>query len=129
MNFVYDADLTAIDAGVWLEFSGSKFLIAHMTNLKFQRALARLQQPHRKKIENGTLDPGVNKQIVCKALSEAIVLGWKDVIAKSGQPVEYSPEAAFTALMKNGEFRDFVSDSAMNLTNFREEEVEELGNG
>ena len=53
--FQIDKDLSALDKGVWTEWSGSSFLIAHISNMKFQRALSRLQQPHRRKIEQGTI--------------------------------------------------------------------------
>jgi hypothetical protein len=125
----FDADLTSTDSGVWEEFEGSEFLIAHMSNMKFQRALARLQQPHRRKIENGTLDPEVNKKVLCRAMAEGLVLDWRKVTTKKDKTeVPYSSDNCFRSLMGNAEFRDFVSGFAMELTNFKNAEVEELGN-
>lgn len=126
--FKFDADLTNVESGVWINWSGSRFLIAHTSNMKFQRALARNQQPHRRKIENGTIDPAVNKDILCKAMAEGMLLDWADVVNAQGVPTPYSTQAAFTALSKSVEFRDFVSDAAMNLMNFKNDEVEEMGN-
>jgi hypothetical protein len=125
--FQYDTDIRTIDEGVWVPFDGSSFRIAHISNVKFQRSVARLQQPHRKKIEAGTMDPGQSKELACRALSEAVLLDWKDVINAAGEQVPYTPEHGFEALMKNPEFRDFVSDVAQNAARFREEAVEELG--
>lgn len=128
MSFTYDEETPTLDTGVWKEFEGSKFLIAHISNMKFQRALARLQQPHKRKIEQGTIDPQVNKQIVAKAMAEGLLLDWKDVKNKEGAQTPYSTKAAEVALMKKPEFRDFVSDVSMNLEQFREEEIESVGN-
>ncbi len=126
--FTFDADVSLIDQGAWVDYQNSKFLIAHMSNLKFQRALARLQQPYRRKIESGTMDPEVSKNLICRAMAEGILLDWKDVRSSSGEVnVPYTVEAGYTALFRNPEFRDFVSDFAMNLSNFRSEAVDSLG--
>lgn len=126
--FKFDADLKTVDTGVWTEFLGSRFLIAHISNMRFQRALARYQQPHRRKLEAGTLDPQTNRDILCRAMAEGLLIGWEGVGSESGQPQPYSPEAAFTALTKNMEFRDFVSEFSLNLANFRDNEITDLGN-
>ncbi len=125
--FQFDADLTSTETGAWAEFQGSQFLIAHISNMRFQRTLARLQQPYRRKIENGSMDPQTSKDILCRAMSEAILLDWKDVANTDGEATKYTPAAGNTALSKNAEFRDFVSDFAVNLSNFRDQEAEDLG--
>lgn len=125
--FQFDADLNEIDAGVWADWSGSRFKIAHISNMKFQKLLARLQQPHRRKLETGTLDPQINRDILCKAMSETILLDWDEVFSVSGEAQAFSAAAAFQALTRNPEFRDFVSEFAMNMANYRAEEVEALG--
>lgn len=126
--FKIDRDLSSIASGVWAQWQGSQFKIAHISNMKFQRALAKLQQPHRLKLEKGTLDPKINRDLVCQAMAEGVLLDWKEVGDANGV-VEYSVETAHTALKNDPEFRDFVSDFASNLANYRDEEVEELGNG
>lgn len=124
----FDADRSQFDAGVWEDFDGARFLIAHISNTRFQRALARHQQPHRRKLEQGTLDPQINKEILCKAMSEGLILDWKNVESVAGdKDVPYTHEAAFKALMGDVEFRDFVSDFATNIANFRYEEIESVG--
>lgn len=125
--FHFDADLSTIDDGVWTEWSGSKFLIAHISNMKFQKMLARLQQPYRKKLEQGTLDPQVNRDILCKAMSETVLLGWDNVTTVSGEVVPFNSQNAFHSLKSDPEFRDFVADFATQMANYRSGETEELG--
>lgn len=125
--FTVDADLSQLETGVWGDFSGSRFLIAHISNKKFQRALARLQQPHRKKMEQGTLDPIVNRDILAKAMSEGLILDWERVVDSKKEDVPYSKAAVEAALKADPEFRDWVSEYALNLANFRQEVVDELG--
>jgi hypothetical protein len=125
--FNVDADTSTPEKGVWLEFRGSEFLLAHTSSLKFQKALARLQSPHRKRIEQGKLDPETNRQIICQAMSEGIILSWRKVVNAKKEAVDYSPDLAAKLLIKDTEFRDWVSEMSMNLTNFLEEETQEVG--
>lgn len=126
--FKFDADLSECETGVWVDFEGSSFLVAHISNMKFQRALARNQQPHRKKIESGSLDPQIHREVICKSMSEAILLDWKNVGAVSENAgIKYTPANGFVALTRNTEFRDFISEFATNLSNYRSQEVDDLG--
>lgn len=127
MALIFDQQYNKIDDGVWAEFEGSKFLIVHSGNLKFQRAMARLQAPHRRKIEKNQMDPGELKNILCKAMAEALVIDWKGVLNKAKQEAPFSQESVEIALKRNDGFREFVMDFSNDLNNFREEEVEELG--
>jgi hypothetical protein len=122
-----DADHKTTDQGVWEEFQGAEFLIAHTSSIRFQRALSRGQQPVRKKIENGTLDPAENKKIICRAMAEGLLLDWRKTPDFTGDLPAYTPDLGFNALMKQPQFRDFVSDFSMQLVNFTRVEVEEVG--
>ena len=125
----FDADLSKIDDGVWKEYDNSTFLVAHISNRKFQRALAREQQPHKRKLQDGTIDPEINKSIVCKAMAEGVLLNWKGVVTRRGEEVPYSKENALSLLQRDPGFRDWVTDVATSMMNFRDEEVKELGEG
>lgn len=125
--FQIDADLSSLESGVWEEYQGSKFLIAHISNSRFQRALAKYQLPHRRKIAEGTLDPEKNKEIVARAMAEGVLLGWDHVIDAQKQEVKYTPQLAYQVLMRDPEFRDFISEYAMAMTNFKAAEVDEMG--
>lgn len=124
-----DIKLTQTEAGVWAKYEGSKLLIAHMSSMRFQRKLARLQQPFRAKMDRGTLDPVQHKDILCEAMAGTMLLDWDDVTDKQGGKVPFSEELAITVLKGRSDIRDFVSDFAINLDNFREEDFQELGNG
>jgi hypothetical protein len=126
--YKFDADNPLIDDGIWREHDGASFLIAHITNDKFQRALAKHQQPHRKAIDEKRLDPVIGKDLLCKAMSEGLLLDWKNVGSIKGQSVAYSSKAGYTALRGDPALRDFVTDVATELSNFVQAEVEEVGN-
>ena len=126
---MFDLDKTTAEQeshGVWGSFGAGKFRIAHTNNMVFQREITRLQAPYRKKIDRGTLDPKIQLEIMCKAMGKGILLDWKDV-GSAGAEVSYTEDAAVKVLTLNSDLRDFVQDFALDLENFREEEIEETG--
>ena len=114
------------ESGVWTEFSGGEFLIAHTSNLSFQREFNRLQQPYRKQLDKGKLDPKTSSDILCKAMARGLLLDWKNVGAE-GANLEYSPDAASNVLKNNEDLRDFVQEFSLDLDNFRSEEQADSG--
>ena len=112
--------------GVWATFGEGKFKIAHTNNMVFQRELTRLQSPYRKKIEKGNLDPKIQLEVMCKAMSKGLLLDWKDV-GSGGKPIPFDEDTAFDVLLRNSELREFVQDFALDLENFREEDIEDSG--
>lgn len=122
-----DNDNSLLTAGMWVEFEDSQFLVTHMSNMAFQRAVTRKQAPYRSRIEKGTLDPQISRDLMVQAMAEALVLDWKDVVDASGKQVPFSKEACLKALKNNDGLRDFISEFAMNLDNFRNEQREALG--
>jgi hypothetical protein len=113
--------------GVWANYGGSRFKIANTSAVRFQRLLTKLQAPYRKKIERGTMDPEVSRSILCEAMGQALLVDWADVVDKDGATVEFSPEMAVKALQNNDDLREFVSDFAIDLENFKAEETVEAG--
>lgn len=127
MSIVVNAKHDKITQGTWVEFGGSKFLVCHSSNLKFQRTFARLQQPHRSKIEKGTLDPAISKEIVCKAFAQALILDWSEVIDSDGNDVPFSTESAYQALTNNPDLVEYIQEVSNNLAYYKSEELEALG--
>ncbi|MDJ0952488.1 MAG: hypothetical protein QNJ81_02295 [Acidimicrobiia bacterium] len=127
---MFNVDETTVDkeeSGVWATWRGSQFLIASSGAMKFQRLFQRLQRPHRKAIDKNDLDPSVQVRLMATAMSQALILDWKDVVDSKGEQVPFSQDTAFKVLSKNSEFRDFISEFATEISNFVTEEKEELG--
>lgn len=121
-----DNDNSLLTAGVWTEFAGSGFLVTHMSNVAFQRSVTRRQAPYKRKIDQGTIDPAIVREIFTQAMAECLILDWKNVADSKGAPVDFSKEACYKALTNNEDLRDFISDFAMNLDNFRQEQKEAM---
>ena len=123
-----DNEFSKTKDGVWAEFEGSRFLIAHMSNLRFQRKLANLRQPHLSKINRNTIDPKLSQEITCKAMAGTILLDWDQVVNNVGEKVEFTEELAASVLIKQPDVREFVSDYSVNLEHFRDDQIEQTGN-
>lgn len=128
MKLNIDRDRSKQEKGVWTKFGDSSFKIASSNATAFQRSLNRLQAPYRKKIEKGTLDPKISRDILCEAMASALLLDWKDVVDSDNQNVEYTPELGKRALLNNDDLREYVQEFAMDMENFRQEEMKEEGN-
>lgn len=129
MSFIFPSQPVAeLDVGTWTEYSGVELKIAYATNVKFLRTKQRLEQPHRRKIEAGTMDPAEVRRIMCKAMAEAILLDWRGVKNADGSDVPYSIKNAEQALLFDEALRDFVMTYSIELGNFRKEEEVHEGN-
>lgn len=115
----------SISNGQWTDYSGSQFKVAYAGNDNFMRVKQRLEQPHRRKIENGTLDPKIHKEIMCKAMSQALLIDWKNVKNDSGDDVQYDSNIAYQALMFDESLREFIMEFSINIQNFKSESDEE----
>ena len=120
--FVIDAiDPKAETEGLWFEFSGSKFKIASTSSVAYQKRLSKLYAPHRRKIEQGKLDPETGSDLVATALAGQVLTDWKDVQTVDGKTVKFSVEVAKEALVANQDLRDWILECANDISNFRSE--------
>lgn len=117
-----------LEEGVWTEYEGSKFKIAYAANVRFMRAKARAEQPFRRQIEKGTIDPADQKRCLVKAMAQAILLDWSGVEGANDEEVPYSESAALSALTNDEAFREFVMEFSMSLQNFKDEDRAHEGN-
>lgn len=115
--------------GVWSPpLKKVEFLVSHVSNIEFQNKLARLQQPFAKLIEKRKLAPSKQRDILCKAMSGTILRGWRGALVNSkGEEVKFSEEHAEKLLLNNIEVREFVTDFAAEIDNYRQEEADEVG--
>jgi hypothetical protein len=116
------------EEGVWTEYEGSRVRIAHISCMEFQRKLSRLQQPYVKQIEKKSLDPKVQKKIMCEAMAGTIFRD-ADFVNSSGEPVPFTAELAAKVLANQFGLREFITEYASNLDNYRQEEAKALGEG
>ena len=95
-------------------------------NRKFQKLFTKLMLPYKRQFDAGKLSNEKQIDIMCKAMAETILLGWKG-LTDSGELVEYSVDKAYEYLSMDGadEFRDLITGYAQDAETFREENLEQ----
>ena len=110
--------------GVWVDYLGSRFHIVYASNLSFQRKLGQLQRPHKRALDRGSLDPAISQEILAKAITGTLLIGWEKVVDGSNNPVQFDEAVAIKALMNNDDLLQFIQDYATDLANFRDDQNE-----
>lgn len=110
------------EEGVWVEGpDGAQFLVARMGNKQAQALAEKLMRPHRTAQRKGTLDDKVVVSITRKVMANHVLLDWKGVKI-GGQLVDYTPELGERMFVEVPDFADFVSDYAMQMKLFQDQE-------
>ena len=111
--------------GVWIPYVlDVEFLVARAGSSEFD---ARVRELSLQEMEGTTfkdfeaLPEEVQKRIVCRAFSEYVFLGWKNLENDDGSPMEWSPEAAFDILMGEDtvDIYKLIVQSTSNSMNYR----------
>lgn len=117
----------AQNEGVWVDYDGeTSFLIARMGNPKFKARFTALMAPHQRRFDAGKLSQEMQSQIMAKAVSETILLGWKG-LKMDGKEITYSADKAFDILNDPTaeEFLALILEYAQDNERFRNEQLEE----
>lgn len=107
------------------------FTVARMggANKRFAKALAALTAPHRRAIENETIEDEVILDVLRRVFVDTVLLGWKDVRGKDGELIPYSRANAIQLFTDLPELFMDLQEQAKKFTNFRKVLVEgDLGN-
>jgi len=113
--------------GVWVDLDDkTKLLIARWNNPAHAKFLKRAMEPYRKRARFGQLDDGLAEKITREGLAKYILLDWKG-LKDNGKDVPYSQEKALEYLSDPTIpwFADTVTDHSMDMTLFREGDIEE----
>ena len=123
-------DDDAAENGAWANYRGVKLRIARANNPKFRSVFMRLTKPYQKELNAqnaGALDEDIMRDIMAKALSEAILTDWSNFVI-DGEEIPFSKENAYSLLFNDEDCREFVTEFSRDLDNYiREEEVELSG--
>lgn len=112
--------------GVWAKYPGSsaEFLIARAGNSRFLAAMDRAERPFRKQRNRGALSTEKEIELQCRGMAEGILLSWRGLRDEEGNDFPYSGDNAFAVLRHNTDIREFVTDFATDVNNFRQEDID-----
>lgn len=93
-DYLTDPEMEKV--GVWLKVrEGLRFHCKRPggANQQFEDYWDHLRKPYRFQIQQGTMDPKIQLQIMIQAYCTKVIDNW-DGVTSGGEPVEYTPEAA-----------------------------------
>lgn len=109
-SFVFGAtDQKKVEQGAWFEESDVRFLVARHDNNAYQQCIERLKRPHRRKFERQEVSAELLTEIVCRAMSKHMLLGWEGIKDQDGKDVPYSEKNAYQFLMESPNLRDLIA--------------------
>ena len=114
------------EEGVWVDVdgNGTKIKVARINNPRYKKYFQKITKPYKRQIRNGTLAEELAEKLLVDALANTILLDWQG-FTKEGADFPYSVDNARSFLQESADFRDFVSDAANEMENFRAEGLEE----
>lgn len=114
--------------GVMVEVPGSdlKLKIGRITNPMYETHLRKLSRPYVTSIRKGTIDQKVMEDLMAKAMSHHVLLGWENLQDEKGAPIPYSQGKAYELLSTSRDFFKLVLEYANDMEMFRDHDHEEL---
>ena len=114
------------DQGIVLDYGSFSLRIVRAggANKRYGQELTRRLKPHRRQIDNDTLDNAVAEKIMAELYADTVLIGWDGVTDATGAPLPFGKANVvklFTDLPDL--FRD-VQEQAAKVGNFRLEERE-----
>jgi hypothetical protein len=122
----FQTNKSAEEDGIWVDVdgNGTKVKVARINNARYKKYFQKITKPYKRQIRNGTLAEELAEKLLVDALANTILLDWKG-FTRSGEDFPYSVDNARSFLQESADFRDFVSDAANEMENYRAEELEE----
>lgn len=137
----FSADQSAEQTGIILDFGDFRFKVARAggSNKRFQAAVRRIVEPHRRAIDLEVLADDKSRELVAECFADAVVLGWETkfededgnvvwkpiVVGKDGREIEFSKQNCKQLLLDLPDLFDTLRTEATKLSNFLQARREE----
>jgi len=125
------ADKILETQGIDLAFGGGRVITVARSggsNRKYRSMMAEVYKPHKRALENGTLDDETAGRLLREVFAKTVVLDWKGWTDENGEPVPFSFENCVSLFEDAPEIFDVVQDESGKFSNFSMQEVEDTGN-
>lgn len=119
-------DETTAKEGVWVDFyGGSRLKIASTHSPAYKSKLTKLARANRLILDDSNPEnfEAVQK-VTAEALATTVLLDWEGIHwpnpdGTTTRNVVYNPKLGMQALLKSDKFRDFVTEEAGRISNFK----------
>jgi hypothetical protein len=106
---------------------GGIFVLARSggANVRYGKVVEHKFRPHRRQIQNGTIDNDLARNLLLEAFCEAVLLGWREVTGPDGKALKWSVDAAKKLMTDLPELYSELSEVAGDYTNYQGAIVED----
>jgi len=119
---IFGTDKVKEDEGTWIDMGdGAKIKVARMGNPKYTKEFQRLTKPYRQAIRRGTIQEELAEKLLIEALAKHILIGWVGITDDNDKEIAYSTENSIMLLTELKDFRDYVTEQATSIENFKQE--------
>lgn len=115
--------------GLDLDYGSDGVITIHRAggaNKKYSTVAAQRLKPYARKIQNGTADPETISRVMAEIYAEAVIIGWKGVKGQDGKALAFNKENVVKLLTDLPDLFEDIQDQATRLSNFRQEQNEEI---
>lgn len=129
----YEADPKKETEGVEIDIDGAVFICrrAGGGNRRYRAAIgmgvAKSGMSERLNSADQDVALAAEDEVTIEAFADSVILGWRDVTDRDGNPWEYSRENFVTLMNSCPEVFLFLRSHARDIDNFRASKVKELG--
>ena len=119
---VFETDADLEKQGFVLRFGeGIEIVIARSggANKRFSRYHENLMRPYRTQVASGTLDEAVLRELLADSYSHSIVLGWKGVIGRDGNKMQFNKKNVEEVLLACPDLFDTIMTESQRMVNFQ----------
>lgn len=109
--------------GVVVDFGEFQITVARAggANKAYQRMLVERFKPHKRAIDNETIDTDVLEKLTIEVFSSTVVKGWSGVTDENGDALEFTTANCITLLTQLPDLFRELQDAASSIARFRKE--------
>jgi len=118
---VFGTDKDLEEEGKWFDIGGeARIKVARFGNKNHKKSLDKLRAPYKPVIlRGGEIPEEANDDIIKRSLAESVLVDWDGLVDEKGEPIPYSPDAAYQAFCQYSDFLDLVSRLALDASQYR----------
>ena len=124
---LFGTDSSMEQSGIWLEYGEfGRFLVARAggSNSRFTKSMERLSRPHRRQIQNETLDESIANELLLKAFAESVILRWEGITDSDGKDLPFTRDNVIKLFKDLPDLFIDIREQAAKAANFQAAEVE-----
>lgn len=131
LHKLYATDKGLEKEGIWMEIDDDvKFLVKRFggnNGPSIKEAHARYMKPHARRIEAGTMPAKKEQELLIKFFVDACLIDWQG-IEVDGKDTPFSREVAYELFKELPDLLAALMDEANNIENFKQQDLESVGN-